>query len=165
MRLESVPPGAARHALLPLLLLADDLAPSYVDHGDLWAFGDEGSVAGVVLTLPYGADGRWPADRFGPGTVELRNVAVRDDQQGRGVGRAMVGAVIDALRAQGRWSRAVVGTGTADPVTYVFYQRCGFRPHHVLRDVFTEENGYDPSRLREDNGLTHRDMLWLDKEL
>jgi GNAT superfamily N-acetyltransferase len=164
VRLESVPPGPARHALLPILRLADDLADSYVDLGDLWVYGDQ-TAEGVVLTIPYGADGRWPPEAFGPGTVELRNVAVRADQQGQGVGRAMVEAVVGALRGDGRWTRAVVGTGTADPVTYVFYQRCGFRPHHVLRDVFTVENGYDPELLLEDNGLTHRDMLWFDLEL
>jgi len=155
MRLELIPPGSARHALLPILLLADDVAPSYVDDGDLWAFGDdEGPVAGAVVTIGSAEEA----------TVELRNVAVREEHQGRGVGRAMVLAVLDALSSQG-WRRAVVGTGTADPTTYVFYQRCGFRPHHVERDVFTPENGYDPAKLREDNGLTHLDKLWFDQEL
>jgi GNAT superfamily N-acetyltransferase len=153
VRLESIPPGPARHALLPILLLADDVAPDYVDDGDLWAFG-RGAVEGVVLTVPADEDG----------TVELRNVAVREESQGRGVGLAMVSAVLGALRARG-WRRAVVGTGTADPLTYVFYQRCGFRPHHVERDVFTRERGYDPEKLREDNGLTHLDRLWFDQAL
>lgn len=169
MRLESIPRGPARYALLPILLLADDVAPEYVDDGDLWAWGDgdqgDDVVVGVVLTLPYGADRRFPRDAFGPRSVELRNVAVREEHQGRGLGLAMVSAVVDALRAQQRWDRAVVGTGTADPLTYVFYQRCGFRPHHVLRDAFTRERGYDPDRLREDNGLTHLDMLWFDLDL
>lgn len=156
MELRPVPPGPERQELLPLLLLADDVAERYLDDGDLWAFAEPGAPpVGVVLTLP--AEGE-------PGTVELRNVAVAEGQQGRGVGRAMVAAVVDALRVQG-WRRAVVGTGTADPVTYVFYQRCGFRPHHVERDVFTVENGYDPAELREPNGLTHLDMLWFDMAL
>ena len=145
-----VPPGE-RRPHLPVLLLADDVAEQYLDQGDLWAFAHG---AGVVLTLPAPE----------PGTVELRNVAVREDRQGQGIGMAMVAAVIDAVRAQG-WARAVVGTGTADPATYVFYQRCGFRPHHVERDVFTPERGYDPDKLREPNGLVHRDMLWFDMEL
>ena len=156
MELRRVPPGAARRPLLPLLLLADDVAEEYLDQGDLWAYGDDGGgVAGVVLTLPLERE---------EGTVELRNVAVAEDRQHQGTGLAMVAAVLDALRRQG-WRRAVVGTGTADPVTYVFYQRCGFRPHHVERDVFTPERGYDPEQLREPNGLTHRDMLWFDVQL
>ncbi|MBK5223092.1 MAG: GNAT family N-acetyltransferase [Acidimicrobiia bacterium] len=152
MELLLVPPGPDRHALLPLLLLADDVAERYIDDGDLWAFGEPGApVDGIVLTLPAGERG----------TVDLCNVAVHPERQGRGIGLAMVAAVVDALRAQG-WRRAVVGTGTADPVTYVFYQRCGFRPHHVERDVFTRENGYDPEQLREPNSLTHLDVLWFD---
>lgn len=155
MELHLVAPGPERRPLLPLLLLADDVAERYLDEGDLWAFGDAGApTAGVVLTLPA----------EGEGVVELRNVAVDEARQHEGIGRRMVAAVVEALRAQG-WRRALVGTGTADPVTYVFYQRCGFRPSHVERDVFTPENGYDPERLREPNGLTHRDMLWFDMEL
>lgn len=150
VELARVPPGERRR-YLPVLLLADDVAERYLDEGDLWAV-DHG--AGVVLTVP--------SDE--PGTVELRNVAVREDRQGQGLGLEMVAAVIEALRADG-WSRAVVGTGTADPVTYTFYQRCGFRPHHVERDVFTRERGYDPEQLREPNGLTHLDMLWFDMDL
>lgn len=145
-------PGPERREHLPTLLLADDVAERYLDDGDLWVV--EGG-SGLVLTVPAEDE---------PGTVELRNVAVREDRQGQGLGLTMVAAVVDALRAEG-WRRAVVGTGTADPVTYVFYQRCGFRPHHVERDVFTPENGYDPGELREPNGLTHRDMLWFDLDL
>jgi GNAT superfamily N-acetyltransferase len=149
--LARIPAGSGRSEHLPTLLLADDVAASYLDEGDLWV-ADGG--AGVVLAVPG----------HEPGSVELRNVAVREDQQGRGLGLAMVRALFDELRAQG-WRRAVVGTGTADPRTYVFYQRCGFRPHHVERDVFTPERGYDPEQLREPNGLTHRDMLWFDIDL
>lgn len=156
MELRLVPPGPERRSLLPLLLLADDVAERYLDDGDLWAFRAVGEpVAGVVLTVPAEDDA---------GTVELRNVAVAEERQGQGLGRAMVAAVLVALRTQG-WERAVVGTGTADPATYVFYQRCGFRPHHVQRDVFTVENGYDPAQLQEANGLTHLDMLWFDVDL
>jgi N-acetylglutamate synthase-like GNAT family acetyltransferase len=146
-----VGPGPERRSLLPLLLLADDVAERYLDEGDLWVAEGDGAV---VLTLA--------ADE--PGTVELRNVAVSPQMQGKGIGMAMVAAVVQQLRVQG-WRRAVVGTGTADSATFVFYQKCGFRPHHVERDVFTPENGYDPDELREPNGLIHRDMLWFDMEL
>lgn len=149
--LERLAPGPARDVHLPLLLLADDLAARYLHEGDLWIH-DHG--AGVVLTVPFDE----------PATVELRNVAVAPDRQGTGIGRAMLAAVCDALAEQG-WRRAVVGTGTADPRTYVFYQRCGFRPWRVERDVFTPERGYDPAELVEPNGLVHRDMLWFDRDL
>lgn len=157
MELRRVPPGPDRRALLPLLLLADDVAARYLDAGDLWVVADPSGDAavGAVLTVPVPGE---------PDVVELRSVAVAEAHQGRGTGRAMLAALVDALRAQG-WRRAVVATGTADPRTYVFYQRCGFRPHHVERDVFTVENGYDPARLREPNGLVHLDVLWLDQEL
>lgn len=157
MELRRVPPGPDRRPLLPLLLLADDVAARYLDDGDLWVVDDPSGVAavGAVLTIPVPGE---------VGVVELRNVAVAEAHQGRGTGRAMLAALVDALAAQG-WRRAVVATGTADPRTYVFYQRCGFRPHHVERDVFTVGNGYDPERLREPNGLVHLDVLWLDREL
>ena len=146
-----IPPGPARAAHLPLLLLADDVAESYLHDGDLWVY-EAGT--GVVLTLPSEE----------PGSVELRNVAVDPVHQGRGLGRAMVATLLPALRRQGH-RRAVVGTGTADPRTYIFYQRCGFRPWRVERDRFTPERGYDRAQLIEDNGLAHRDMLWFDLDL
>lgn len=149
--LQLLGPGHGREAHLPVLLLADDVAARYLHDGDLWVY-DDGN--GVVLTVPYDE----------PGTVELRNVAVAADRQGRGIGKAMIAAVLDALRVQGH-RRAVVGTGTADPRTYVFYQLCGFRPWRVERDVFTEAHGYDPAELVEPNGLVHRDMLWFDRDL
>lgn len=136
---------------LPLLLLADDLAAKCLQDGDLWIYGAE---AGAVLTVPVEDSG----------TTELKLVAVAEAEQGKGIGRAMIAAVLDALRGQGV-RRAIVGTGTADPRTYIFYQRCGFRPWHIERDIFTAERGYDPAKLVEPNGLVHRDMIWFDREL
>jgi GNAT superfamily N-acetyltransferase len=150
--LDLVEAGRDRLAHLPLLLLADDIAASYLQEGDLWVY--DGGV-GAVLSVPSDDE---------PDTVELRNVAVAEDRQGRGVGRAMIAAVLGALARQGH-RRAVVGTGTADPRTYVVYQVCGFRPWRIERDVFTEERGYDPAELVEANGLVHRDMLWFDTDL
>jgi GNAT superfamily N-acetyltransferase len=146
-----IDPGPGRQPYLPLLLLADDIAATYIDDGDLRVYG---GGAGVVLTVPAGETG----------VIELRNVAVAGSEQGKGIGRAMLAAVVDALREQG-WRRAIVGTGTADPRTYIFYQRCGFRPWRIERDVFTPERGYDPASLVEPNGLVHRDMIWFDLEL
>lgn len=147
--LRNIPPGPDRERYLPLLLLADAIAASYLNEGDLGVYGD-----GVVLTIP--------ADE--PGTVELKNVAVAESVQGKGIGRAMIAAVLDELRKRD-WRRAIVGTGTADPRTYIFHQRCGFRPWRIERDVFTPGRGYDPADLFEANGLVHRDMIWLDLDL
>jgi ribosomal protein S18 acetylase RimI-like enzyme len=113
----------------------------------------EGGV-GVVLTTERG-----------PGVAELRAVAVAPEHQRRGHGLAMVRAVLEELR-RGGWDKAVVATGTADPAGLLLYQRAGFRPLSVERDVFTPERGYDdPAALVEPNGLVHRDVVWLDVEL
>jgi GNAT superfamily N-acetyltransferase len=149
--LKKIDPGPGRRPYLPLLLLADDIAATYIDDGDLWVYG--GGV-GVVLAVP--------ADEAG--VIELRAVAVAESEQGRGIGRAMLAVVAEMLREQG-WRRAIVGTGTADPRTYIFYQRCGFRPWRIERDGFTPERGYDPADLVEPNGLVHRDMIWFDLDL
>jgi GNAT superfamily N-acetyltransferase len=71
-----------------------------------------------------------------PETVELVNVAVREDRQGRGIGKALVLHAVDEARRLGH--RTIeVGTGNAGIAQLALYQRCGFRIVGVDIDFFT----------------------------
>lgn len=156
VRLRRVAAGEDREAYLPLLLLADELEPlrRYLGYGDLYVLEDEaGEAPGVTLTLPYGDE---------PGTVELKNVAVAPGRQNRGLGKRMLAAVLDDLRARGI-HRAVVGTSNGGIGQIAFYQKAGFRLWRIERDYFTVEKGYNPEE--RENGLAHRDMVWFDQDL
>jgi ribosomal protein S18 acetylase RimI-like enzyme len=138
-----------RDTLRPLFELADDSSrqiDAYIDRGRVLAALVDGTVIGHALLLP--------GDQ--PDVVELKSIAVLDDLQGRGVGRALVRHAAAACRRDG--ARALtVTTATADVGNIRFYQRCGFRAYAIRRDAFTEANGY-PSGLTAD-GIPVRDAI------
>ncbi len=153
-RIEQIPAGQ-REPFLDLLLLADESEQqvrSYMDEGELFAFFAEGwnRPAGMTLTIPDGD------------AVELKAVAIDPAGQGTGMGKRMLALVLDALRRSG-YRRAIVGTGNSGIGQLAYYQKAGFRLHHIERDFFTPERGYDEGI--EENGIPLRDMVWMDQEL
>jgi GNAT superfamily N-acetyltransferase len=134
---------------------ADDspeLLDSYIDLGLLWvARAAGGEVIGHLHAVPRGEDA-W----------EITNTAVVESQRGRGAGRALLEGVVDAAGAAGV-RRLVLATGAADIGNLRFYQRCGFRMTHVVRDVFTPENGYPPGL--EVDGIPLLDQVWFERVL
>ena len=94
--------------------------------------------------------------------TEIKNMAVREAEQGRGIGRQLVAASVDLIRAEGG-GRMVVATAAADVGNLRFYQRQGFRFSAVERDAFTPATGY-PDGLEID-GIPLRDRVWLDREV
>ena len=146
--------GPVREHYVPLLELADDSAQQmrgYLNDGDLYVYREIDAEVGVVLVIPRDA-----------GTVELKAVAVDATRQGRGVGRRMLRAVLDALRLLGV-RRVVVGTASSSIGPLAFYQKAGFRFLTIERDYFREDRGY-PRDLQED-GIPVRDMVWMDQWL
>ena len=97
-----------------------------------------------------------------PGQAEVKNMAVREDMQGQGVGRQLMQAALVLLAAEGV-TTVRVATAAADTGNLRFYQRQGFRMRSVERDVFTEASGYPPGS--EADGIPLRDRVWLDIEL
>jgi ribosomal protein S18 acetylase RimI-like enzyme len=156
LRIERIQPGPGREALVPLLLQADEPEPlrGYLQVGDVYVLRATGhAVLGATVVL---------MEADGPGTAELKNVAVAADRHRRGLGRHMLAAVVGDLRRRGI-RRAIVGTSNAGIGEIAFYQKCGFRLWRIERDYFTPERGYDPKKL--ESGLAHRDMVWFDQDL
>ena len=91
--------------------------------------------------------------------VELKNMAVAEARQGRGIGRALVHAAVDLVEAEG-YTVLVVATAAADIGNLRFYQRLGFRMRSIEPDAFTTATGYPPG-IRID-GIDLRDRVWSD---
>jgi ribosomal protein S18 acetylase RimI-like enzyme len=141
-----------RADLRPLFKLAEDSSEqldAYIDRGRVLVAVDRDEIVGHVQVTE--------TDRSAE--AEIKNIAVEWSHQGRGIGRALIAAVIALARDEGR-SRLVVGTAAADTANLRFYQRLGFRMRAVERDAFTAATGY-PLGLRVD-GIELRDRVWLD---
>lgn len=137
---------------LELLLLADpsrELIENYVNRGECFIAEFEQKTIGVYVLLPTR-----------PETVELVNVAVVEDQQGRGIGKRLVLNAIRVAKAKG-YKTIEVGTGNSSVGQLALYQKCGFRITGVDRDFFVRHY----SEKIFENGIQCIDMIRLSQDL
>ncbi|MEK4511956.1 GNAT family N-acetyltransferase [Paenibacillus anaericanus] len=131
-----------------LLLLADpssELIEEYLSRGQCFVTLIHDEIVGVFVLI-----------RTRPETMELVNVAVRDDFQGKGIGKQLVLSAIDKAKEQGA-KTIEIGTGNSSMHQLALYQKCGFRITGVDRDFFIrhyEEEIYE-------NGIQCIDMIRL----
>ncbi|HVU93410.1 MAG TPA: GNAT family N-acetyltransferase [Jatrophihabitans sp.] len=147
--------SGTRTDLRPLFELAEDSASQLdrdLDLGRVLVARRAGAVVGHLQLV----------DTERAGEVELKSMAVRPEEQRRGVGRALVTAATRESRAGG-YTRLLVATAAADVGNLRFYQRLGFRFLSVERDAFTPRTGYpDPIDIE---GIALRDRVWLSQSL
>lgn len=134
---------------LELLLLADeqeDMIDRYLERGTMYVLEDGGVKAECVVTDE------------GDGILELKNIAVQPDAQGRGYGKALIDFLIRTYKEQ----YAVLQVGTGDsPSTIPFYESCGFRRHHLVKNFFIDH--YDHPIY--ECGVPLVDMVYLQRVL
>jgi GNAT superfamily N-acetyltransferase len=142
-----------REALRSLLELADEPAPlsHYMHLGEVLAAHDGEALVGLALIAP-----------FEPGALEIKNLAVRADRQGTGIGHALVEASIAHCKTRGA-RRLLVATAAADVRNLRFYQQVGFRMLRIERDAFTAATGY--ANDDDFDGIPLRDRVWFDREI
>ena len=134
---------------LALLLLADeqeDMIDRYQERGSMYVLEDDGVKAECVVTDEGG------------GVLELKNIAVEPDFQGKGYGKALVDFLIRTYA--GQYMLLQVGTGDS-PSTIPFYESCGFCRHHLVKNFFTDH--YDHPIY--ECGANLVDMVYLQREL
>lgn len=138
-----------RKQYLALLLLADeqeDMIDRYLERGSMYVLEDDGVKAECVVTDEGG------------GVLELKNIAVEPDFQGKGYGKALVDFLIRTYA--GQYMLLQVGTGDS-PSTIPFYESCGFCRHHLVKNFFTDH--YDHPIY--ECGVKLVDMVYLQREL
>ncbi|OXS75814.1 GNAT family N-acetyltransferase [Domibacillus enclensis] len=137
---------------IDLLLLADPsekIIKGYIGRGACFVAENDNRVVGVYVLLPTR-----------PETVELVNVAVLPDQQGKGLGKALIGHAVRTAQEDG-YKIIEVGTGNSGIGQLALYQKCGFRITGVDRDFFVK---HYPEDIVE-NGIPCRDMIRLALDL
>ena len=134
---------------LDLLLLADeqeDMIDRYLERGTMYVLMDDGVKAECVVTDE------------GNDILELKNIAVEPASQGKGYGKAIVDFLVRTYTGQ----YAVLQVGTGDsPSTIPFYESCGFRRHHLVKNFFTDH--YDHPIY--EGGVQLADMVYLQRKL
>ena len=137
-----------RKKYLDLLLLADeqeDMIDLYLEKGTMFVL-DDGGVKGECVVTDEG-----------DGILEIKNIATAPDAHGKGYGRALIEFVIS--KYSDTYNILQVGTGDS-PLTVPFYEKCGFRRHHVVKNFFTEH--YDHPIYEE--GVLLVDMIYLRRD-
>ena len=134
---------------LHLLMLADeqeDMIEKYLDRGAMFVLDDDGVKAEIVV-----------CDE-GNGLLEIKNLAVEPQFKRQGYGKKLVEFICE--RYKGKYIALQVGTGDS-PLTVPFYEKCGFKRSHVVKDFFTEN--YDHPIY--ECGIQLVDMVYFTKEL
>lgn len=130
---------------IDLLLLADEqesMIDTYLEQGDMFICLDPGPVGECVVV------------DLGNGIFEIKNIATTPEHHGKGYGRALIEFIMDHYKDQ--CHQMMVGTGDS-PLTLPFYQKCGFREHHRIKNFYTDH--YDHPIFEAGNQLV--DMVVL----
>lgn len=131
-----------------LLLLADpsrELVEAYVAEGECYIAEEQDNIIGVFVIVPLTNE-----------TVEIKNIAVREDKQGHGIGKKLLGAAIEVAKSHG-YEWIDIGTGNSSIGQLALYQKCGFRISGVIKDFFVQH--YD--EVITENGIQCMDMVRL----
>ena len=137
---------------MDLLLLADPskvLVEEYMKRGECLVAEHDAQIIGVYVLLPTR-----------PETVELVNIALIENQQGKGLGKKLVMSAIKVAKSKG-YRTIEVGTGNSSIHQIALYQKCGFRIISVDIDFFIRNY----SELIYENGIQCRDMIRFSQDL
>jgi len=143
---------AIEDAPLELLLLADPsekLVKEYLSRGQCYVAMKNDEVIGVIVLI-----------RTRPETIEIANIAVREDHQNKGFGKRLVLFAIDKAKEQ-HIKTIEIGTGNSGLSQLALYQKCGFRITGVDRDFFIR---HYKDKIYE-NGIQVIDMIRLSLDL
>jgi ribosomal protein S18 acetylase RimI-like enzyme len=135
-----------------LMLLADPsrkLIEEYLNRGVCYVGEKNNEITGVYVLLPTR-----------PGTVEIVNIAVSENEQGKGIGKQLLMDAIQRSTAGG-YKTIEIGTGNSSIGQLALYQKCGFRITSVDCDFFIRH--YEEKIF--ENGIWCRDMIRLSQDL
>ena len=131
-----------------LLLLADEqesMIDRYLERGTLIVLEDDGTVKAECVVTDEGN-----------GVLEIKNIAVAPAFRKHGYGKRLIRYLEERYR--GQYTVLQVGTGDS-PLTVPFYEACGFRRSHTVKNFFTDH--YDHPIYEA--GIQLTDMVYLTK--
>lgn len=139
-------------APISLLLLADPSEKqlqSYLQRGMIYVVKRVEHVIGTYIVL-----------ETRPNTMEIMNIAVCEQEQGKGIGKQLLQHAITTAKEHGM-QRLEIGTGNSSVSQLALYQKCGFRIFSIDFDYFSKH--YEEEII--ENGIVCRDMIRLMMDL
>ncbi|MCP9610998.1 GNAT family N-acetyltransferase [Coprobacter tertius] len=133
---------------LDFLISADPdegMIDRYLEQGYMYVLEVDGNVVSEAVILPLSDT-----------ACELKNLATKEDYQGRGYATALIGYLMQ--RYSRKYDYMYVGTSDSG---VSFYQRSGFVLDHVVKDFFVK-NYSEPIF---ENGRQCIDMIYLKRNL
>ncbi|WP_051313165.1 GNAT family N-acetyltransferase [Sporocytophaga myxococcoides] len=135
-----------------LLLLADpskDLVDEYVKLSDIFIAMQNEETLGIIVLFPLTNE-----------AVEIKNIAVKPEFQGQGIGSYLIKNVIKAASLNNQKS-ICIGTANSSVGQLYLYQKLGFEITEIRKNFFTE-NYSEPIY---ENGIQAKHMIVLTREL
>ncbi|GAA5221038.1 GNAT family N-acetyltransferase [Membranihabitans marinus] len=135
-----------------LLLLADETNEAihkYIFECKIFTLNEGNEIIGVIA-IKY----------LSNKTIEIKNLAIREDYQKLGLGRRTIQWLKDYCIAKDM-REILVGTGDGSIYQLLFYQKCGFEIDSIRKSFFI--NNYDKPIY--ENGIRLRHMVVLKLEL
>ena len=134
---------------IELLLLGDEqesMIDKYLQRGSLYILEEDKPIGVCVVTDE------------GNGIVEIKNIAIHPDFQGKGYGKILINYICNLYK--GVFKTVIVGTGDS-PLTVPFYEKCGFVKSHIVKNFFIDN--YDHPIFECGKQLI--DMVYLKREI
>ena len=135
-----------------LLLLADpskDLIDEYLKSSNIYVARHNDEILGIVVLFPLTRE-----------TVEIKNVAVKKEFQGQGLGSFLIENAVQVALLN-RQKSVCIGTANSSIGQLYLYQKLGFEITDIRRNFFID-NYAEPIY---ENGIQAKHMLILKRQL
>lgn len=95
-------------------------------------------------------------DKIDLTTIELKNIAVKESEQGKGFGKKLL-HFAEAVSSESGYKSMLIGTGNSSIGQLAFYQKAGFEIDEIVKDYFI--NNYEELILENRIQCKHRIIL------
>lgn len=135
-----------------LLLLADpskEMIDAYLKRSTIFVAMLNLNVIGALVLFPLSAH-----------SAEIKNIAVKREWQGKGIGKLLLDHAVEAARKE-NYKSICIGTANSSIGQLYLYQKKGFEITGIVKDFFTD-NYADPIY---ENGIQAKHRLLLKRNL
>lgn len=122
---------------------------SYITTGNCYIAKIDSKIVGVIIL-----------NKIDSNTIEVKNIAVRKSEQGKGIGKILL-KYAEKISQELEYKNLIIGTGNSSIGQLALYQKSGFEIDKIEHNFFL--NNYDEPII--ENGIQCKHMIILKKKL